>query len=408
MGREYSVFVPTSAAMPLPQTLPPARSFMPAGMDAGAVCRVLTWRYGAGLADAERRTPATARTLYRMGSISKLFTDTAAMQLVAQGRLDLDEPVSRTLPWWRPHDAKSPTPVTLRQLMTHHSGLPRDHADSMWLQAAAGATDDFRAMLRGLPDDANDAPPGLAFSYSNVGLDLVGALVEAASGEPFEQRLSQSLLAPLGMGESTFSAALPASPHMARGHLAGQPQTEPALRDTPAGGLTASVDDIARFLSMQFARGRSAQGQTVLPASALAEMLRVQNADVPLDADMHIGLGWMFTTFGLDTVKGGGPVAHHAGATLYFCSQLMMLSDGNEVRLEPEGGRWWARYRLHPAFGGVEVRALLRPIPGRPDAVRLIGGPLADHGSVVKLEAMEAGRPQQVRYSGWVFERVGP
>ena len=551
----------------------------------------VVWSYGAGFADAERQVPATADTLYRMGSISKLFTNAAAMQLVAEGRLSLDEPVSRILPWWRIGGERPEMPVTLRGLMTHHAGIPRDIAAGMWLRTAPGPQGDFRAMLRGLRDEALDAPPGLAFGYSNVGLDLVGSLVEAAGDQPFEQRVHARLLAPLGMREASFSAALPSSLQMARGHFKGEPQTEPALRDTPAGGLTASVDDIARFIEMQFANGRNAEGQTVLPAAALAEMLRVQNADVPLDGDMHIGLGWLFATFGLDTVKGGGPVAHHAGATLYFRTQLMMLpdqklgvivasndgaagqavsrvaqhalallleaktgrrqpppepgfreaaqpwpavqrqaiqqactgdwmtiagpavlradgdrmsaelggktmalregeggrlglayrllglmtvdlgtlgqmglscrdragrhlllaeldgktlvvgerlpaepdawpfdtrhfigryraqlateevptlADGNEVRIESEGGRLWASYRLHPAFGGVEVRALLRPVPGSANLARIVGGPLADYGSIVKLDAMEPGQPQRVRYSGWAFERVEP
>lgn len=551
----------------------------------------VVWRYGAGFADVERQVPATAGTLYRMGSISKLFTDTAAMQLVDEGRLALDEPVSRILPWWRIGGERPEVPVTLRGLMTHHAGMPRDFAAGMWLRTAPGPQGDFRAMLRGLRDEALDGPPGLGFGYSNVGIDLVGALVEAAADQPFEQRVSARVLAPLGMREASFSAALPTSPQMARGHLKGEPQTEPALRDTPAGGLTASVDDMARFIEMQFANGRNAEGQTVLPAAALAEMLRVQNADVPLDGDMHIGLGWLFTTFGLDTVKGGGPVAHHAGATLYFRTQLIMLpeqklgvivaandgaageavsrvaqralallleaktgrrqppsqpgfreatqpwpavqrqavqqacagdwmtiagpavlradgdrlsaemdgktfalregeggrlglayrllglvavdmgplgqmglscrgiagrhlllaeldgktlvvgerlpaepdtwpfdtrrfigryraqlapeevptlADGNEVRIEFAGGRLWARSRLHPAFGGAEVRELLRPVPGSVDSARIVGGPLADYGSIVKLDALQPGQPQRVRYSGWTFERVDP
>jgi CubicO group peptidase (beta-lactamase class C family) len=551
----------------------------------------VVWRYGAGFADAERQVPATADTLYRMGSISKVFTDTAAMQLVAEGRLALDEPVSRILPWWEIGGERPEEPVTLRRLMTHHAGIPRDFAAGMWLRTAPGPQGDFRTMLRGLRDESLDAPPGLVFGYSNVGLDLVGALVEAAADQPFEQRVQAHVLAPLGMREASFSAALPASAHMARGHLKGEPQTEPALRDTPAGGLTASVEDIARFIEMQFANGRNAEGQAVLPAAELAEMLRVQNADVPLDGDMLVGLGWLFTTFGLDTVKGGGPVAHHAGATLYFRTQLMMLpdqklgvivasndgaagkavsrvaqralallleartgrrqpppepgfreaaqpwpavqrqaiqqactgdwmtiagpavlraegdrmsaemegktlvlregeggrlglayrllglmavdlgplgqmglscrdlagrhlllaeldgktlvvgerlpaepdtwpfdirrfigryraqlasdelptlADGNEVRIEFGGGRLWARYRLHPAFGGIEVRALLRPVPGSEDSARIVGGPLADYGSIVKLDALQPGLPQRVRYSGWAFERVEP
>lgn len=281
--------------------------------------------WGSGWADVAAKRPADAHTLYRMGSISKLFTDTAAMQLVAEGRLGLDAPVQQALPWFRLGGAPGAAPITLRQLMSHHAGLPRDTAGGMWLTRAPGPDGDFRAMLRSLATVPPDAPPGLAFAYSNVGLDVVGAMVEAASGEPFEARLRRTLLAPLGMDDAQFSVEVPAHPAMASAHRRREPQTEPALRDLPAGGLVASVSDLARFVAMQFAEGRNARGEVVLPQAAWAEMLRVQNEGLPLDADLRVGLGWMFSTFGNDTVKDGGPVAHHAGATFHFRSQLMML-----------------------------------------------------------------------------------
>lgn len=281
------------------------------------------WSRGFGWADAAARVPAGPDTLYRVGSISKLFTDTAAMQLVAQGRLALDAPVQHTLPWFRIGSAwPEAGPITLRQLMSHHAGLPRDTSGGMWLKEAPPPERDFRAMLRELAGTQVDAPPGLVFGYSNVGLDLVGAMVEAASGEPFEARLQHAVLDPLGLHGARFSAAPPVLPAMARGHFKGEPQDEPALRDVPAGGLSASVTDLARFVSAQFAGGA-----TLLPEAERRAMLQRQFADAALDADFRVGLGWMLTTFGADSVHGGGPVAHHAGATFYFRSQLMMLPD---------------------------------------------------------------------------------
>lgn len=281
------------------------------------------WARGFGFADTAAKVPAGPDTLYRVGSISKLFTDTAAMQLVAQGQLALDGPVQRTLPWFRLKTAwPEAGPITLRQLMTHHAGLPRDWDAGMWTKDAPPPDDDFRAMLRRVADQGQAAaPPGLAFSYSNLGLDVVGALVEAASGRPFEQQLQQAVLEPLGMRQARFSAGLPNDPAMARGHFKGEPRDEPALRDVPAGGLSASVTDLARFVSMQFAGGAG-----VLPAAQQREMLQAQ-AGAPLDLDFRTGLGWMLTTFGSDTVHGGGPVAHHAGATFHFRSQLMLLPE---------------------------------------------------------------------------------
>ena len=290
----------------------------------------VVWAQGFGFADKSTGVPAGPDTLYRMGSISKLLTDTAAMQLVAEGRLALDAPVQQVLPWFRIGSAWPDPSITLRGLMTHHTGLPRDLAGGMWLKATPKPDRDFRAALRTLADEQLQAPPGLAFSYSNLGIDLVGAMVEAASGEPFEERLQRRVLMPLGMRDAMFADAPPAVPAMAQGHLRSVPQAEPALRNVPAGGLTASVNALARFAMLQFAGGRNAAGQVVLPEVWQQEMLRAQNAGLALDADFRVGLGWMLSTFGTDTVHGGGPVAHHAGATLYHRSQLMLLP---QVRL---------------------------------------------------------------------------
>jgi CubicO group peptidase (beta-lactamase class C family) len=292
----------------------------------------VVWAQGFGWADVAERRPAAADTLYRVGSVSKLFTDTAAMQLVAQGRLQLDAPIQQTLPDWRIRSrwetSPASAPITPRQLMTHHSGLPRDVLGGMW-GAPVSTVGDFRTMLAGLADPASAeeaaAPPGQAFGYSNVGLDLLGLAIERASGRRFEVHMQQALLDPLGMREARFSTGPVDSPRMARGHMKSAAQVEPGLRDLPAGGLTASVSDVAKFISMQFANGRNAAGDVLLPAAQVAEMLRVQNADVALDSGFGNGLGWMLATFGRDTVQGGGPVAHHAGATFYHRAQLMML-----------------------------------------------------------------------------------
>ena len=289
----------------------------------------IIWVRGFGWADAAAKVPAEPDTRYRVGSISKLFTDTAAMQLVADGRLDLDAPVQNTLPWFSIGSAwPDAGPITLRQLMAHHGGLPRDIGGGMWLKEAPSPQHDFRAMLRALAETQVDAPPERMLSYSNVGLSLVGAMVEAASGQPFEQRIQESVLTPLGMQGAQFSAAMPTDVTMARGHLKGENQNEPALRDVPAGGLNASVTDLARFLMMQFSGGRNREGAVVLPTAQQTAMLQRQYSELPLNADnMHVGLGWILSTFGIDTIRGGGPVALHGGGTFYFRSQMVMLPE---------------------------------------------------------------------------------
>lgn len=280
----------------------------------------VVWAQGAGWADQAGKVPASERTVYRMGSISKLLTDTAALQLVQQGRLALDAPIRDALPGFGIRSRYGDAPITPRQLMTHHAGLPRDLAHGMWGRTGTG----FGEAVGQLADSDAAYPPGLLFSYSNVGVTVLGAAVEQIAGVPFAAHLQRTVLEPLGMASASFSTGVADTPAMAKAYRAGEPADEPDLRDVPAGGLNASVLDMSRYMMMVFADGRSG-GRAILEPGTVAEMLRVQNADVALDLGFQVGLGWMLSTLGSDTLVGAGPVAHHAGATIHYRSQIYLL-----------------------------------------------------------------------------------
>lgn len=282
----------------------------------------VVWAFGAGWADEQAQRPADEHTVYRMGSISKLLTDTAAMQLVQRGQLDLDAPIQQALPGFRIRSRWADSPITARALMTHHAGLPRDVGYAMW----GDADQSFQQMVAGLADADAAYPPGLQFSYSNVGLSVLGAAMERASGQRLEALMQASLLDPLGMATASYSRAVSPRPEMSQAYRKGKPVVEPALRDVPAGGLNASVLDLAQFMKFVFAEGRAAD-QQVLPSATLREMLRVQNAQVPLDVNFQVGLGWMLSTLGGESLEGGGPVAHHGGATVNHRSQMVLLPE---------------------------------------------------------------------------------
>nr|WP_297354399.1 serine hydrolase domain-containing protein [uncultured Caldimonas sp.] len=281
----------------------------------------VVWAEGFGHADKEKGIPATADTLYRVGSISKLFTVTAAMQLAEQGKLDIDAPVTRALPQFsiRTRHADAP-PITLRQLMTHHAGLPRDEAKGMW----AARTGPFTDVVDALKERDLAYAPGTLWSYSNVGMTLLGHAVQNAAGVPFAEHLRASLLEPLAMRDSSFEPGLSDSPQMARGYRDGKRFDEPQLRDLPAGGLNASVRDMSRFVAMVLAQGKVGNRRLLQPQT-VAQMLAPQNADVALDTGFHVGLGWMLSTLGSSTLQGAGTVAHHGGATVVFRAQTYLL-----------------------------------------------------------------------------------
>ena len=283
----------------------------------------IVWAQGFGFANLERKLPASAQTLYRVGSISKLFTDTAAMQLVEQGKLDIDRPLQTYLPNFAIRQRESnPSAVTLRQLMTHHSGLPRDRLKGFM----TSEPEPFTSVIDQIRDESADAPPGRLFVYSNLGVSLLGGAIQNVTRTAFSEHLKQSLLMPLGMSNSSFESGVSSSSLMATAYRGDESGIEPHLRDLPAGGLNSNVEDLSHFISMMFAGGMSGE-RRILNSETVAEMLRPQNSDVPLDLNFQVGLGWMLSTLGRSTIQGGGVVAHHAGATDMFRSQVYILPE---------------------------------------------------------------------------------
>ena len=228
----------------------------------------LVWSSGFGYADAENKVPATSRTAYRMGSIAKLLTATAAMQLSERRRLDIDLPLSRYLPEFsirsRFHSAESITP---RNIMSHHSGLPANFLRGMVSRNPRY----FTTLVNDVRDEYVAYPPNYVFAYSNLGVTLLGAAIERISGQDFNQYLHRVLFAPLGMRDSYFSS----QPDL-KGYTDGKLSEVLPLRDLPSGGLVSSVDDLSRFMRMVFAGGRAGTRQILKPET-LAEMFRSQN-----------------------------------------------------------------------------------------------------------------------------------
>jgi CubicO group peptidase (beta-lactamase class C family) len=280
----------------------------------------IVWAQGFGFADVEHGIPASAEKLYRVGSISKLFTDTAAMQLAERDLLDIDTPIQSYLPALASKTPLLPATITPRQLMTHHSGLPRDLLKGFQTPKPLP----FASLVDDLSGQPLAYPPELVFSYSNVGISLLGTVVQTLSGQPFAQHMQQSVLAPLGMEYSAFETDVSDSPLMAKGYRGREVTPEVPLRDVPAGGLNSSVNDMSQFMSMVFADGRSGKHQVLKPET-LHEMLRTQNSAIPMDFNFQVGLGWMLSTLGKSTIENAGPVAHHAGAVGMFRSQMYLL-----------------------------------------------------------------------------------
>jgi CubicO group peptidase (beta-lactamase class C family) len=288
-----------------------------------------------GLADRQVQLAATPRTVYRIGSITKLFTGTAAMQLCEKGLLELDKPVVEYLPEFsikttRVGDLSCITP---RTLMTHHSGLPADWYANYW-------NDDphaFRQVIEYLRDCSLVFPPNTVFSYSNLATSLMGIIIERVSGLPYQDYIEQNILAPLKMSDSTLNIDQVSPSLLSKAYARDHEVEEPALRDAPAGAILSNVQDMSRFLAMVLAGG-SLDGAEILRSNSLAEMLSPQNADVKLDLGFQIGLNWFLSRPSLTST---GRVCWHDGGSPHFFSILIVLPDeklGAVVLSNSDGG----------------------------------------------------------------------
>src|SRR3984957_1692687 len=145
----------------------------------------VVWARGYGLADPKNKKPATAETVYRVGSVSKLFTDLAVMQLVERGVLDLDAPVTKYLPDFKPRNRFGKA-ITLRQLMTHRSGLVRESPVGNYFDPDGPS---LAKTVQSLNDTDLVYEPGAKTKYSNAGIAVVGLVVERMQKQPFARYL---------------------------------------------------------------------------------------------------------------------------------------------------------------------------------------------------------------------------
>jgi CubicO group peptidase (beta-lactamase class C family) len=268
---------------------------------------------------ATGQVPSPDSSIYRPGSVSKLFTWTAVMQLVEQGKLDLDADINRYLDFAiPPRDGK---PVTLRQLMTHTAGF-EDSASGMFPATPAGVN--LEAYLKShMPARIYD--PGMYPAYSNYGCGLAGYIVQRVSGEPFERYVDRHVFQPLGMRHSTFLQPVPAhlEPLQAIGYKTasdGVPKAFEMLNPAPAGGLSSTAMDMARFMIAYLDAG-GRDGASILRPETVRLMHTRQHTNAP-------GLNGLDLGF-YDEDRNGQRIVGHAGDLDYFHSDLHLLLDAH-------------------------------------------------------------------------------
>jgi D-alanyl-D-alanine carboxypeptidase len=247
------------------------------GIAVGVVAdQELVWSAGFGFADTGKKVPMTPQTKFRMASHSKLFTATAVMQLREQGKLRLDDPVSKYLPWFQIKTAESDDPpITIEELLTHSSGLPRE-AGSHWTTFEFPTTEQLRGLMA-----ERQAPfsPEVRWKYSNLAFSIAGMVIESVSGQSWADYVQQHIYQPLGMTSSSVDKNVGG---LAVGYGRLMPDLSRAVNPfidargmAAATGITSTVDDMARFVSAQFRKGKMG-GRQILSTGSLREMHRVR------------------------------------------------------------------------------------------------------------------------------------
>jgi CubicO group peptidase (beta-lactamase class C family) len=307
-----------------------------------------------GVTSIDNPLPVDRDTLYSLGSVSKTFTATALMRLVAEGRVELDAPVRRHVPELALADEQATAEVTVLQLLNHTSGLDWD------LLAETGEGDDALAAFVGrLAELELIAPPGARASYSQAAYSVAGRVIEKVVGTTYENAIASLVFEPLGLSHSFFAPVDVMTRRFVVGHSRredGALAVSRAWRGprgrNPGAGVSSSAADQLRWARFHLGDGRSEDGVQVLPADVMRQM---QEPTVALRASAlgdAIGIGWF-----LRDVEGVRTVGHAGSAGGQFAELLTVpardfavvaLSNGSDGFLCNQAIVRWA---LHAHLG---------------------------------------------------------
>ncbi len=275
---------------------------------------------GYGYSDMAKRTPVTAdSTLFRPGSISKLFTWTAVMQLVEQGKLDLNRDVNDYLDFKIP--AAFGKPITLTNIMTHTSGFEETVKD-LFVADAKHLYPLDQYVKQHTPKRI--FPPGIVPAYSNYATAVAGYIVQRVSGKPFEQYVAENILNPLEMKRTTFVQPLPPElePLMSKGYMVASSDAKPYefVEAFPAGSVSTTGLDMGNFMIAHLQDGKFGAAQILRPETAKLMHARLFGTDDRLDGMAH---GFY------EESTNGHRIIGHGGDTELFHSDLHLILDSN-------------------------------------------------------------------------------
>ena len=278
----------------------------------------LVFAKGFGVANIETGTPATPDTLFRIGSVTKMFTAAVLITLAEERQIELHAPIGRYVKGLNSKLSQ----ITAHQLMSHTAGMT-DESPSDY-----GLHDDpaLAAFVRSLKDDQFFTEPGEIFSYSNPGFDVAGFLIEEVGGKPYADQMVERFFRPLGMNRTTFRPTMAMTYPLSQGHDASEKAKPTVIRPFgdnvagwPDGFMFSSVNDLARF-AIAFMDGGKIDGKQVLTTSVITKL------STPY-ADIHSRFGFENGRYGYGLFvhdHRGVRVIWHAGLIPGFGALLQM------------------------------------------------------------------------------------
>jgi CubicO group peptidase (beta-lactamase class C family) len=356
----------------------------------------VVWMQGFGEADREQHIPVTPDTVFRIASVSKTFGACAVMQLVEQGQVDLDEPLTNYVPHFSIRQRHGATNViTVRTVLDQHAGLPCDIGNGY--ETFAPYTNYIDGLIEGLHNDYAPLPTNTMWHYSNAGFAMLTKIIEEMSGQPLAQYSQSNLFLPMGMTNTSFFHDHPwYDDHLSLGYGEdGEPVGEEYHNAYTAGSIYSTVQDMSKYIRMILAQGQGAQGR-VLESATVDEMLTSQTAGLPLDVIPmnNWGLGWGVRYPALDYA---GRLCFHDGElTLSFCSFLGILRD-QKLGVFVSFNTGSAGSLIHPAGSrclqwAVEDKAgLTPPIPPQPVFSPVTNLPSAEMDAVTGIYVSASG-----------------
>lgn len=273
---------------------------------------------GYGYADVKNKKPVVAdKTLFRPGSISKLFTWTAVMQMVEQGKLDLDRDVNEYLDFKIPEAFGKP--ITLKNILTHTPGFEEQLKDLFGGEKSPNLGEYVKNHI---PNRI--FPPGTVPAYSNYGTSLAAYIVERVSGQPFDDYIEQNIFKPLEMNSSSFRQPLPENlaPNMSSGYILASDEAKPfeIIGPYPAGSLSSTATDMANFMIAHLQNGKFGDAQILKPETANLMHSRLFALNDKANAMAH---GFY------EESRNGHRIIGHGGDTVAFHSDLHLIPDAN-------------------------------------------------------------------------------